>query len=245
MMTETEKHEHFKVGQDLLLDKPTTWTSFDVVNYIRHIVSPKGFKTKVGHAGTLDPLASGLLIVCTGKNTKTIEGFAVQEKTYTGIILIGQSTPSFDLETDIDQTFETAHITDADIHATALQFMGTTLQQAPIFSARRQDGERLYHKARRGEEVEIKSSEITITQFDIPTITRADNLIQVAFEITCSKGTYIRSIANDFGKKLNSGSYLHALRRTKIGNYNVNDALTLPQFKAEFSTKPSITKNIE
>lgn len=236
MMTELEKHEYFKEGQNLLFDKPVTWTSFDAVNYIRNIVSAKGLKAKVGHAGTLDPLASGLLIICTGKNTKTIESFAAQEKTYTGTIVIGQSTPSFDLETDIDQTFATAHITDEAIHTTALQFMGTTLQKAPIFSARRQGGERLYHKARRGEEVEIKESEITITLFAIHDIVREEDSIKVQFEITCSKGTYIRSIANDFGKKLNSGSYLHQLRRTKIGVYDVKDAYTLAQFKAEYST---------
>ncbi len=239
-MTPEEKFDFFSSGQFLLIDKPITWTSFDVVNYIRKIVSPKKFKTKVGHAGTLDPLASGLLILCTGKKTKEIDTFAVKAKQYIATIKIGSTTPSYDLETEENNFFDVANITDELIMETASQFLGSTFQSPPLYSAIRVDGERAYFKARRGEELEMKSKEIIIEQFAISSITRGEKYIEVIATIDCSKGTYIRSIANDFGKKLNSGAHLSALVRTKIGEYDLQNAMTIADFKAKYSNDKTV-----
>lgn len=216
--------EQFQEGQILLIDKPLKWSSFQTVNKIKYTLIknldlPKKFK--IGHAGTLDPLASGLLIICTGKFTKRISELQGQIKEYTGTITVGATTPSYDLETEINETFPTEHITEALIFETTKQFIGTINQFPPIFSAIKKDGKRLYEHARAGEEVEIQSRKIEIIEFEI---TRID-LPEIDFRVVCSKGTYIRSLAYDFGKALNSGAHLTSLRRTKIGNYSVNDAI--------------------
>lgn len=228
--------EDFINGQILLIDKPLTWTSFQAVNKlrweIRHAFNIK--KIKVGHAGTLDPLATGLLIICTGKMTKQINIFQGQEKEYTGTFVLGGTTPSFDLETEIDQTFSTEHITDDLIHNATHQFIGKIDQFPPVFSAIKKDGKRLYEFARAGEEVEIKSRQVEITEFEITEINTSTSLntsaIELQFRVVCSKGTYIRSLAHDFGKALNSGAYLSSLRRTRIGDFKVEDALTPEAF---------------
>jgi len=220
--------EDYKAGQVLLIDKPLEWTSFQAVNKLRWEIR-QAFnikKIKVGHAGTLDPLATGLLVICTGKMTKQIETFQGQVKEYTGTIFLGSTTPSYDLETDIDQTFETSHITEELILETTNQFIGEIDQFPPVFSALKKEGKRLYEYARAGEAVEIPSRKINISEFEITAI---DGL-NVNFRVVCSKGTYIRSLAHDFGKALNSGAHLSVLRRTKIGDFNVNEALSIDDF---------------
>jgi len=220
--------EDFKNGQILLIDKPLEWTSFQVVNKLRWTIK-KRFnlkKIKVGHAGTLDPLATGLLIICTGKFTKRIEEFQAQVKEYTGTFTIGSTTPSYDLETEIDNRFPTDHLTEQLIKETTLQFIGEIEQKPPIFSAIKKDGKRLYELARAGETTEIKSRKVTIDTFEITNI----NLPKIEFRIVCSKGTYIRSMAYDYGKALNSGAHLSSLRRTKIGNFSIDDASTIEAF---------------
>lgn len=220
--------EDYKNGQVLLIDKPLNWTSFQVVNKLRWEIRRQFNikKIKVGHAGTLDPLATGLLILCTGKFTKKIETFQAQEKEYTGTITVGGTTPSYDLETEIDKTFPVAHITDDFIHKTTQQFIGEIAQKPPIFSAIKKEGKRLYDIARAGKTVEIKSRNITISEFEITKI----QLPNIEFRVVCSKGTYIRSLAYDFGLALNSGAHLSELRRTKIGNFSVDDAQTIEDF---------------
>ena len=220
--------EDFISGQVLLIDKPLHLTSFDVVNKLRWGIR-KAFnikKIKVGHAGTLDPLATGLLIICTGKMTKQIDTFQGQIKEYTGTFVLGSSTPSFDLETQIDNHFPTEHITEALIHDTTKQFIGDVQQAPPIFSAIKKDGQRLYTLARQGEEVVIEPRAVSISEFEITKI--EGNTVD--FRVVCSKGTYIRSLANDFGKALNSGAHLSSLRRTKIGDFKVDDAQTPDEF---------------
>jgi len=220
--------EDYKNGQLLLIDKPLEWTSFQVVNKLRWHIR-KTFqikKIKVGHAGTLDPLATGLLIICTGKKTKQIEQYQAQVKTYTGTLVLGSTTPSYDLETEIDTTYPTTHITEDLIHQTTAKFTGTIEQYPPVFSALKKDGKRLYEFAREGKEVEISARKIVIDFFNITAI----NGLEVDFEIQCSKGTYIRSLAHDFGKALNSGAHLSALRRTKIGNFSVDHAISIDAF---------------
>jgi tRNA pseudouridine55 synthase len=222
--------DDFLNGQVLLIDKPLTWSSFQAVNKLKYILKrnfdlPKKFK--IGHAGTLDPLASGLLIICTGKFTKKITEIQAQPKEYTGTFFIGATTPSYDLETEIDQTYPTTHIDEALIHKTVAQFLGEIDQKPPVFSAIKKEGIRLYEHARAGVEVEIASRKTTIYEFEITRI----NLPEIDFRVICSKGTYIRSLAFDFGKAMNSGSHLTALRRTKIGEYNVQNALTPEQFE--------------
>ena len=217
--------EQYQEGQILLLDKPLKWSSFQAVNKLKyHFINKIGLpkKFKIGHAGTLDPLATGLLIVCTGKFTKRISEIQGQAKEYTGTFYIGATTPSYDLETDIDQTFPTDHITDDLVHKTVEQFLGEIDQKPPIFSAIKMDGKRLYEHARAGETVEIASRKTTIHEFEITRIA----LPEVDFRVVCSKGTYIRSLAFDFGKAMQSGSHLTALRRTKIGDYSVEDAFS-------------------
>ncbi len=216
--------EDYLEGQILLIDKPLTWTSFQAVNklkfgLIKELKLPKKFK--IGHAGTLDPLASGLLIVCTGKFTKRIEELQGQAKEYTGTITVGATTPSYDLETEVNERFPTEHITEALIHETLPQFIGEIDQKPPVFSAIKKDGKRLYESARAGIEVEIKTRKVTVSEFEITRIA----LPEIDFRIVCSKGTYIRSIAYDFGLALNSGGHLTALRRTKIGDYSVENAV--------------------
>ncbi|MGB2316074.1 MAG: tRNA pseudouridine(55) synthase TruB [Flavobacteriaceae bacterium] len=220
--------EDYKNGQLLLIDKPLEWTSFQVVNKLRWHIR-KTFqikKIKVGHAGTLDPLATGLLIICTGKKTKQIEQYQAQVKTYTGTLVLGSTTPSCDLETEIDTTYPTTHISEDLIHQTTAKFTGTIEQYPPVFSALKKDGKRLYEFAREGKEVEISARKIVIDFFNITAI----NGLEVDFEIQCSKGTYIRSLAHDFGKALNSGAHLSALRRTKIGNFSVDHAISVDAF---------------
>ncbi|WP_248724867.1 tRNA pseudouridine(55) synthase TruB [Seonamhaeicola sp. ML3] len=220
--------EDFQSGQVLLIDKPLEWTSFQVVNKLRWKIR-KTFnvkKIKVGHAGTLDPLATGLLVICTGKKTKEINNYQSQIKEYTGTFTIGSTTLSFDLETEIDKQYSTKHITKDLILETTQQFIGNIEQFPPVFSAIKKDGKRLYEFARAGKDVEIKSRTINISEFEI---TKIEGL-NLDFRVVCSKGTYIRSLAHDFGKSLNSGAHLSALRRTKIGNFCVNEAMTVDNF---------------
>lgn len=221
--------EQFQEGQVLLIDKPLHWSSFQAVNKVKWSLKKHlGLKKlKVGHAGTLDPLASGLLIICTGKFTKRIMELQGMEKEYTGTIMIGTTTPSFDLETEINATFPTKHIDDNLIHETVKQFLGEIDQQPPVFSAIKKDGKRLYEHARKGEEVEIAFRKTTIHEFEITRIA----LPEIDFRVVCSKGTYIRSLANDFGKALGSGGHLTALRRTKIGAYSVEGAISPEAFE--------------
>ena len=217
-------------GQVILIDKPLTWSSFQAVNKLKYSIKrrfdlPKKFK--IGHAGTLDPLASGLLIICTGKFTKKITEIQAQPKEYTGTFFIGATTPSYDLETEIDQTYPITHIDDALIHKTVARFIGEIDQKPPVFSAIKKDGVRLYEHARAGIEVEIASRKTTIYEFEITRIA----LPEIDFRVVCSKGTYIRSLAYDFGKTMESGSHLMVLRRTKIGDYKVENALTPENFE--------------
>jgi len=221
--------EHIKEGQVLLFDKPLHWTSFQVVNKVRWLIKQKfGLKKiKVGHAGTLDPLATGLIILCTGKATKTIESLMGQTKVYTGEFTLGATTPSYDLETEIDHTFEISHIDEELIQNTLSQFQGKILQRPPVFSALKKEGKRLYEFARKGEAVEIPKREVQIDRFEIT----ENNLPKLNFVVQCSKGTYIRSLAYDFGKALDSGAYLSALRRTCIGQYHVEQAMSIEDFE--------------
>ncbi|MFZ3275209.1 MAG: tRNA pseudouridine(55) synthase TruB [Lutibacter sp.] len=222
--------EDFKNGQVLLINKPLNWTSFQVVNKLRWNVRQKFNlgKLKVGHAGTLDPLATGLLIICTGNFTKKIDEYQGQIKEYTGEITLGATTPSYDLETEVDEIFPVDHITSDLIHQTVQHFVGEIEQIPPMFSAIKMAGVRMYDLARQGKTREIQSRKITIETFEITDI----NLPKVQFRIVCSKGTYIRSLACDFGKALNSGGYLSQLRRTKIGDFNVKDAVEIEDFIA-------------
>ncbi len=221
--------EDYKEGKILLIDKPLNWTSFQVVNKIRWLIKQKFQikKIKVGHAGTLDPLATGLLILCTGKFTKKIETYQAQIKEYTGTITLGGTTPSYDLESEIDQIFDISEITSEEIKGATQQFIGKIQQQPPIFSALKKDGKRLYEYARAGEEVEIPTRTIHISEFEITNI----EMPNVEFRVVCSKGTYIRSLAHDFGKALNNGAHLSALRRTKIGDFSVADAVGVLEFE--------------
>jgi len=221
--------DDFKEGQLLLIDKPLKWTSFQVVNKLRWLISNtfKVKKIKVGHAGTLDPLASGLLLICTGKMTKKIEEYQGMPKEYTGTFTVGATTPSFDMETEINQNFPSDHITEGFIIETTQNFLGEIDQKPPLYSAIKKDGDRLYDIARRGETTEIASRKVSIYTFEITKV----NLPYISFRITCSKGTYIRSIADDFGRALNSGAYLSALRRTKIGDYSVENAISPIKFQ--------------
>jgi tRNA pseudouridine55 synthase len=223
--------EEFQNGQILLIDKPLNWTSFQAVNKIKYaLINKVGLpkKFKIGHAGTLDPLASGLLLICTGKFTKKISELQGQAKEYTGTFFIGATTPSYDLETEIDNNFPISHINEELIHETVKQFLGEIDQKPPIYSAIKKDGVRLYEHARAGEVIEIAFRKTTIHEFEITRIA----LPEIDFRVVCSKGTYIRSLAFDFGKALNSGAHLTALRRTKIGDYHVENAVDVIQFEA-------------
>ncbi len=221
--------EDYLEGQILLIDKPLTWTSFQAVNALKWAIRRKFElkKIKIGHAGTLDPLATGLLLVCTGKFTKRIIELQGQVKEYTGTITLGATTPSYDLETEVDNTYPTGHITEELIHQATEQFIGEIQQFPPVFSALKKDGKRLYEYAREGKEVEIQSRSVEILKFEITNI----EMPNITFRVVCSKGTYIRSLANDFGKALNSGAHLSSLRRTKIGDFNVDNAVTPLDFQ--------------
>lgn len=226
--------EAYLEGQILLIDKPLKWSSFQAVNKLKYILKrqydlPKKFK--IGHAGTLDPLATGLLIICTGKFTKRITEIQAQAKEYTGTFVVGATTPSYDLETEIDATFPIEHITAALIQETTQQFLGEIDQKPPVFSAIKKDGKRLYEHARAGEEVAIASRKTTIHEFEITRI----ELPEIDFRVQCSKGTYIRSLAFDFGKALHSGAYLSSLRRTKIGDYDVVKAISPEAFEQQLN----------
>ena len=222
--------EDYLNGQILLIDKPLNWTSFQAVNKLKYaLINKVGLpkKFKIGHAGTLDPLASGLLLVCTGKFTKRITELQGQAKEYIGTFYIGATTPSYDLETEIDQTFSISHINEELIHKTVKQFVGEIDQVPPIFSAIKKDGVRLYEHARAGENIEIASRKTTIHEFEITRIA----LPEIDFRVVCSKGTYIRSLAFDFGKAMQSGSHLTVLRRTKIGDYDVKNGINVLDFE--------------
>jgi tRNA pseudouridine55 synthase len=243
----------FQTGQIILIDKPLTWTSFDVVNKVRWLIKQeiKVKKIKVGHAGTLDPLATGLVILCTGKLTKQINDIQTQEKEYTGVITLGATTSSYDLEKEIDIEYPTEHITEELIKETALKFIGEQEQTAPIYSAKKIAGKRAYEYAREGEEVVIKSNTINIKEFDVeicdtPTNEALEDSkinqetpyqkgIHVKFRIVCTKGTYIRAIARDFGEKLNSGGHLSVLRRTKIGDHKIENSIKIEEIQTLFS----------
>lgn len=219
---------NFIEGAALLIDKPLEWTSFDVVNKLRYALRKAlGIKKiKVGHAGTLDPLATGLLIVCTGKFTKRIDQYQALYKVYEGTLQLGATTPSYDAETAIDEQFSTQDLSVSTIKQAAQVFTGTIEQVPPMFSAVKVDGQPLYKKARKGAKVRVKSREVTVDRFDITTV--HDNW-SVDFDVQCSKGTYIRSLAHDLGKHLNNGAYLTRLRRTQIGEYHVNNAWQLDE----------------
>ncbi len=219
---------NIKEGELILIDKELNWTSFDVVNKIRYAIKKKFDikKIKVGHAGTLDPLATGLLIICCGKMTKSINNFSAMNKTYSGKITIGSTTPSYDLETKPNVHYPIDHIDEKLILKTAKKFVGKIFQTPPMFSAIKKDGVRLYNLARQGKEIKIDKREVSIDSFEITSF----NLPEISFNITCSKGTYIRSLAHDFGKELNSGAHLSELRRIKIGDYSVKDSVKVMDF---------------
>ncbi|MDF2437569.1 MAG: truB [Bacteroidota bacterium] len=248
--------KNYRAGEVILINKPLTWTSFQVVNKMKYVLKSlerkakegrapdvidptlskqeqhnllqeRNTKLKIGHAGTLDPLASGLLIVCTGRETKNIEKYQAQEKEYTGTFYIGATTPSYDLEKEIDVRYPTDHINDELIYQTVLEFFGTIQQTPPIYSAIRIDGRRAYKIARSGKTAEMPSKEINISEFEITRIA----MPEVDFRIVCSKGTYIRSIARDFGEALKSGAHLTALCRTRIGEYRLEDAMSIEEFE--------------
>ena len=222
---------HFEEGEVFLVDKPLDWTSFDVVNLIRSVI--KRFhgirKLKVGHAGTLDPLATGLLIICTGRMTKQIDNFQAQEKVYTGTMLLGQTTPTFDMESEADAFYSTDDITIDMMEDARKSFIGDIMQRPPKFSAIKINGKRAFDYARSDEEVALKERLVHIDDFKLD----YTNFPKIDFEVKCSKGTYIRSLVNDFGKKLGNGACLISLRRTKIGNFSVDNARTLEDLKKE------------
>jgi tRNA pseudouridine55 synthase len=219
---------NFLEGETILVDKPYGWTSFDVVNKIRWNLKRKlGVKKiKVGHAGTLDPLATGLLVICIGKHTKLIESLTGAPKTYTGTFLLGKTTPSFDLETEYNEEFLTNHISADLVEQVRKSFLGIQMQTPPIYSAKQIDGKRAYDFARAGKEVVMKQAQIEITHFEL----NAERFPEIDFKISCSKGSYIRSIANDFGQKLNSGATLIALRREESGDFHIQNAKSVDQW---------------
>jgi tRNA pseudouridine55 synthase len=220
-------------GHTLLINKPLRWTSFDVVKKIRNTLRTalNIKKIKVGHAGTLDPLADGLLIVCTGKFTKRINEFQAQEKEYTAEFTLGATTPSFDLETEVNETFDYNHITQDMLKTTAESLTGNILQTPPIYSAIKQDGKRLYEHARKGEDVKIKERMVHVSKFEIIKV----EMPKVHVRIVCSKGTYIRSLAQTFGKNINSGAHLSQLTRTRIGKFELSQAIDIQEFIDSFS----------
>ena len=220
---------NFLEGQILLFNKPLGWTSFDLVKKVRGIIkSAKQIKKiKVGHAGTLDPLADGLLIVCTGKFTKKIQRLQKEKKVYTGEITLGSTTPSYDRETKINQNFDVSEITNDLIYDISKKFEGKIMQKPPIFSALKREGKRLYKHAREGNKIEIKAREVEIEKFEIISI----KMPKINFKVICSKGTYIRSLAHDFGRELNNGAHLSSLRREMIGNFSLSESISIDSFK--------------
>lgn len=229
MATATLSAEEFKAGKILVFDKPLHWTSFQLVNKVRWLIkkSCEIKKIKVGHAGTLDPLATGVLVICTGKFTKKISELQGTEKEYTGTFTLGATTPSYDMETEVNKTFSIDHISEENLEETAVKFTGEIDQTPPVFSALKKDGKRLYEYARKGEEVEVASRKVTIKEFEITAV----RFPEVDFKIICSKGTYIRSIANDFGIGLGAGAYLSALKRTRVGDFSIEEAFSLSSFE--------------
>lgn len=229
-----KKTYDFAGGEILLFDKPFGWTSFGVVKKVRGYINRHlDTRVKVGHAGTLDPYATGLLILCTGKATKGIEEIQTQRKTYTGTMVLGKTTPSFDLETEPDHSYPTEHINEALVKEVEEKFIGEQLQVPPIFSAKMIEGKRAYKLARKGETPKMRPNQIEIYELSLKLIGE----VEIQFEVQCSKGTYIRSLANDIGKALNSGAYLSALRRERIGAYEVSEALTIAEFESYFNAK--------
>ncbi len=216
--------QHFLDGQVLLFDKPYRSTSFNIVSKVRHATKVK----KVGHAGTLDPLATGLLIICTGKFTKKINEYMGMEKEYTGTFTLGATTASYDLETTPENIQDVSHITEGQIHTATEQFIGNIMQMPPQYSAIKKDGKRLYESARQGIEVKVDARPVTISAFEITKI----EMPIVHFKVVCGTGTYIRSLANDYGEALGVGAYMSSLRRTRIGNFKVEDAYTVESFEA-------------
>jgi len=229
VLTKDTLKPDFEAGQIIIIDKPLTWTSFNLVSKVKYAVSRKinVKKIKVGHAGTLDPLATGILIICTGKATKIIETLQAEEKEYQGTFFIGATTPSYDLETEVDETFPTAHIDEALIEKARQSFLGEIDQMPPIFSALKVDGKRAYKSAREGKDVELKTRKITISSLELD-----NNLPELGFKVSCSKGTYIRSLAYDMGKALDSGAYMSSLRRTRNGDFKIEDAWDLDELIA-------------
>ncbi len=227
-MSVLDRKYDFLAGETLLIDKPLEWTSFDVVNKIRYTLKQKlGIKKiKVGHSGTLDPLATGLLIICTGKHTKRINDLQGLSKVYSGKIFLGGTTPSYDRETEIDKSFPTEHIDSTLIEEARKEFLGPLKQLPPIYSAIKVDGVPLYKKARRGEKVEVQPRDVEILRFDINKV----EMPELTFEVECSKGTYIRSLAFDYGKAVRSGGYLSELRRLKVGDFDIKNAFVLSEF---------------
>jgi tRNA pseudouridine55 synthase len=222
------REPNFELGEIIIIDKPLHWSSFDAVKKIRNLLTAHlGKKIKVGHAGTLDPLATGLLITCTGKSTKLIEKIQNGEKVYETIFRIGATTPSFDMETEIDKTFDYSHITEQQIKETINSMIGISYQTPPVYSAIQINGKRAYEYARKGKEIKIKPREINISNININKIELPD----VHLTISCSKGTYIRSLADDFGKKLDNGAFLYYLRRIKSGNFSIDDSIDLKNFE--------------
>jgi tRNA pseudouridine55 synthase len=222
-------------GEILLVNKPIHWTSFDVVNKLRYAVTKKvGKRLKVGHAGTLDPLATGLLLVCTGKMTRQIDTFSGLDKEYTGTLKLGGTTASYDSETEIEAAFPTHHITDEMLHRAAASFLGEIEQIPPVYSAIKIDGRAAYISARKGQELEMKARKIKIEQFELTRIA----IPEVDFRVCCSKGTYIRSLVHDLGKAVNSGAHLTTLCRTKIGDFDLKDALDIPAWIEKIIESP-------
>lgn len=226
----------YQSGQTILIDKPVKWTSFKVVAQIRKIVAVK----KVGHSGTLDPLATGLLIICTGKKTKDLNQFSVLNKTYTGSIILGQYSDTFDLEGEITSTPIPDSVNEKLIFETKEKFLGEIFQVPPMFSAKKLNGKRLYKIARKGKEVILEPRKVFIEEFEITSV----NLPEIIFRITCSKGTYIRAIANDFGKELGTSAVLGSLRRTRIGDFDVTNALKVEEFVESFNPADTLKKSI-
>lgn len=222
---EAKPQHEFEQGKVILIDKPLEWTSFDVIRKIRNIIRIK----KVGHAGTLDPLATGMLIVCTGKFTKRINEFMAQEKEYTGTFTLGAYTPTYDLESEPVPVGEYNQLTVADLNAATAQFTGEIMQVPPAHSAIKKDGKRVYELARRGEEVILDPRKITIKEFEITAV----NLPVVEFRVVCTTGTYIRSLAHDYGKALGCGAYLSKLCRTRIGAFTLDQAQSMTEFEVE------------